>query len=148
MHVFVDPEGEKIEAMGEVKWKNTIEPIANMQCNEQIQKCLDEVPATFHFNDGSKERHFIKYDKEKVEEPNYFSNFLGSVNSYQGQIKNYDDQVIHERWTEGKNIKNFFKGNDNQEQRPFKYKNLFDTKKMKKFLKKNHYEKRDYEKSK
>ena len=42
-----------------------------MQCNEQIQKCVDEVPATFHFNDGSTEKHFIKYDKEKVEEPNY-----------------------------------------------------------------------------
>ena len=107
VHVFVDPQGEKIEAMGEVKCKNTIQPIANMQCNEEIQKCLDKVPATFDFNDGSKEKHFIKYNKEKVQEPDYFSNLLGSINNYEGQIEHYDDHVIHERWAEGKKSKTF-----------------------------------------
>ena len=124
VHVFVDPQGQNIEAMGEVKWKNTIEPIANMQCNEEIQKCLDKVPATFHFNDGSKEKHFIKYDKEKVQEPDYFSNLLGCINTYEGQIEHYDDHVIHERWAEGRKIKNFWNGNDNQEQSPLKYKKI------------------------
>ena len=93
-----------------MKWKNTIEPIANMQCNDHIATCLDNLPATFHFNDGTTEKHFIKYNKEKVEEPNYFSNLLGCINNYEGQIEHYDDQVIHERWSEGKNIKKFYKG--------------------------------------
>ena len=130
VHVFVDPEGEKIEAMGEVKWKNIIEPIANMQYNKAIQKSLNKVPATFHFNDGTPEKHFIKYNEQKVEQPDYFSNLLCSVNNYPGQIEHYDDHVIHEGWAVGTKIKNFFRGNDNQEQRPFKYKKLFlDTEK-------------------
>ena len=124
VHVFVDPRGQNIEAMGEVKWKNTIEPIANMQCNKKIQKCLDKVPATFHFNDGTTEKHFIKYNKQKVEQPDYFSNLLGCVTNYPGQIEHYDDHVIHEGWATGTKIQNFYTRNDNQEQRPLKYKKI------------------------
>ena len=124
VHVFVDPQGENIEAMGEVKWKNTIEPIANMQCNKKIQKCLDKVPATFHFNDGTTEKHFIKYNKQKVEQPDYFSNLLGCVTNYPGQIEHYDDHVIHEGWAAGTKIQNFYTRNDNQKQSSLKYKKI------------------------
>ena len=66
-----------------------------MQCNDQIRKCLDEVPVTFHFNDGSTERAFIKYDEEKVEQPGHFSNLLGCVNTYKCELKTFTQEMVN-----------------------------------------------------
>ena len=113
IHSFLDPQGKIIESFGEVEWKNTLEPFANMNCNHEISKCLDQNPVTFHYNDGSTEQWFLKYDKNKIAQPDYFSNLMGSLNTYKGDISKYNDQKIHERWgtnKEFKTIKKYMKG--------------------------------------
>ena len=72
IHTFVDPQGEIIESFGEVEWKNTLGPMANMDCAHEISKSLDQNPVTFHYNDGSTEQSFIKYDKDKIDQAYYF----------------------------------------------------------------------------
>ena len=143
IHTFVDPQGEIIESFGEVEWKNTLEPMANMDCAHEISKSLDQNPVTFHYNDGSTEQSFIKYDKDKINQPDYFSNLMGSVGTYKGDISWYNDQKIHERWGTNKEFKKFHRQDPDEEQRPFKYKKLFDLEKQEKRM--NRFQ-RNYEK--
>ena len=124
IHAIVDPQGEIIETFGEVEWKNTLEPLANMDCNHEISKSLDTNPVTFHFNDGATEQWWLKYDKDKIDQPDYFSNLMGSVNTYKGDISKYNDQKIHERWGTNKEFKKFYRQDPGEEQRPLKYKKI------------------------
>ena len=144
IHLFVNPDGERIEAMGEVKWKNTLEPIANMQCNETIASSLDKWPVTIHFNDGTTKRAFIRYDKDKINDPDYFSNLLGSVNTFKGEIGKYNDKVIFEGWAKGEKPKNYWKETGKQKQRPMQNKiDLVDKYKTREWKRRKT---RDYEK--
>ena len=124
IHSFLDPQGEIIESFGEVEWKITLEPLANMNCNHEISKCLDQNPVTFHYNDGSTEQRFLKYDKNKIDQPDYFSNLFGCVNTYKGDISKYNDQKIYERWGTNKEFKKFYRQDPGEEQRPLKYKKI------------------------
>ena len=135
IHSFLDPQGKIIESFGEVEWKNTLEPLVNMNCNHEISKCLDQKPVTFHFNDGATEQWRLKYDKDKIDQPDYFSNLMGSLNTYKGDISKYTDQKIHERWGTNKEFKKFYRQDPEEEQRPFKYKKNSDFEKWEKWSK-------------
>ena len=125
IHAIVDPQGEIIESFGEVEWKNTLEPLANMNFNHEISKSLDTNPGTFHYYDGSKEQSFIKYDTDKIDQADYFSNLFRCVNTFKGDISRYNNQKVHEKWRPNKEFKTFYTGDPKQKQLTFQYKNNF-----------------------